>query len=84
MVIEPYNEVELAALEQAEQGPSFGEEHLEGHLVQKDKEAEKKAEAEAGDDPYAIQLDRDRQLSRAVDLLKSWSIFSNLKLGSGA
>ena len=43
---------------------------------------EKKAESD--DDPYAVQLERDRQLSRAVDLLKSWSIFSNLNLGSGA
>jgi len=82
VVIEPYSEAELAALEQLEQGPSFGEEHLEGHLARKEKEAKKKAADD--DDPYAIQPDRDRQLSRAVDLLKSWSIFSNLKLGSGA
>ena len=33
---------------------------------------------------FMKQLDSDRQLSRAVDLLKSWTVFSKLQKGGGA
>ncbi len=79
--IEAYTEAELAALDQEEQGETFGEEHLAGHLVSESKEAQ--AEGEDEEDAAARQRERDRQLLRATELLKSWNIFSNLELGSG-
>ena len=81
VLIEPYSEAEVAALEEAEKARSFGEEHLEGHLVP---EASEEKSEEGEEDPFARQLENDHQLIRAVELLKSWSIFSNLELGGGA
>lgn len=81
VLIEPYSEAEVAALEEAEKAQTFGEEHLEGHLVP---EASDEKSEEGEEDPFARQLENDHQLIRAVELLKSWSIFSNLELGGGA
>ena len=81
VLIEPYSEAEVAALEEAEKARTFGEEHLEGHLVP---EASEEKSEEGEEDPFARQLENDHQLIRAVELLKSWNIFSNLELGSGA
>ena len=78
--IEPYTEAELAAIENEDQGETFGEEHLAGHLETK----KAKPESKEPDDPMARQLELDRQLIRATELLKSWNIFSNLEIGSGA
>ena len=81
VLIEPYSEAEVAALEEAEKARTFGEEHLEGHLVP---EASEEKSEEGEEDPFARQLENDHQLIRAVELLKSWNIFSNLELGGGA
>jgi carboxyl-terminal processing protease len=78
VAVEAYNEAERTALEESE-GESFGEEHLEGHLTPEEEE-----EDTVEGDEFARQLVLDRQLTRAVDLLKSWSIFSNLKVGSAS
>jgi carboxyl-terminal processing protease len=81
VLVERYTEAELAALEEAE-GKSFGEEDLEGHLTS-DENGEKEDD-EPKEEEFRRQLSLDRQLTRAVDLLKSWSIFSDLKVGSDA
>jgi len=82
VAIEPYTEAELAALEKEGQAGTFGEEDLAGHL---DSEAKPtKSGAAQAEDPLARQLERDRQLIRATELLKSWKIFSDLEPGSGA
>ncbi|MCH6563058.1 MAG: S41 family peptidase [Myxococcales bacterium] len=80
VLIEPYTQAELAAIENEDQGETFGEEHLAGHLESK----KAKPESNEPNDPMARQLELDRQLIRATELLKSWNIFSNLELGSGA
>ena len=80
VLIEPYTEAELAAIENEGKGETFGEEHLTGHLESK----KAKPESKEPDNPMARQLELDRQLIRATELLKSWNIFSNLELGSGA
>ena len=80
VLIEPYTEAELAAIENEGQGETFGEEHLAGHLESK----KAKPESNEPNDPMARQLELDRQLIRATELLKSWNIFSNLEIGSGA
>jgi carboxyl-terminal processing protease len=55
-------------------------ERLEGHLTP-DENGEKQDD-EPKEEEFRRQLSLDRQLTRAVDLLKSWSIFSDLKVGS--
>jgi len=83
--VEPFSDAEIEALEEGgEQQRSFGEEDLEGHIV-KDKESKPKKETEASRldakrEAFERQLQFDRQLTRAVDLLKSWNVFSNLQL----
>jgi carboxyl-terminal processing protease len=74
--VEQFTEAELEAL--AKEGPrAIGEVDLEGHLT-----TERSATSAAAD-PFKEQLARDRQLAHAVDLLKSWNIFSTLPSGSG-
>ncbi len=83
--VEPYSEEELAAIEKQERGRRLGEEDLRGHLpgdATETEEAEEPEDAESGD--FQKQLERDRQLARAIDLLKSWRIFSNLDTGSAS
>ena len=79
VLIEPYTEAELAAIENEGKGETFGEEHLTGHLESK----KAKPESKEPDNAMARQLELDRQLIRATELLKSWNIFSNLDLSSG-
>ena len=55
-------------------GKSFGEEDLEGHLA-----TETAKPQEEDEEGMAKQLELDPQLTRAVELLKSWSIFSHLQ-----
>ncbi len=79
VVVDPLSDEEVEALEESERESSFGEENLEGHL----KTEEKQTKAEQGDarrEAFERQLEVDRQLTRAIDLLKSWNIFSNLQL----
>jgi carboxyl-terminal processing protease len=80
--VEPLSDAEIEALEEGEQPRSFGEEDLEGHIV-KDEKPKKEDEASRVDarrEAFERQLQIDRQLTRAVDLLKSWNVFSNLQL----
>jgi carboxyl-terminal processing protease len=87
--VEPFGEAQLKAIDEAEEQHSFGEEDLEGHIRiegEKPKAAEPARPAEktaAHEDPaqrFREGMRRDAQLTRAVDLLKSWTIFSNLNL----
>jgi hypothetical protein len=85
--VEPFGEAQLAAIDEAKEGGrSFGEEDLEGHLrIEGDKPkpaeaAKKPAESEDPAVRFREGMQRDAQLTRAVDLLKSWTIFSNLNL----
>jgi carboxyl-terminal processing protease len=79
VMVDPYSEAELTALSDGE-ASSFGEENLD-HVLDADK-SEKKPDAD--EDPFVRQLKLDRQLGRAVDLLKSWNIFSTLKSGTAS
>jgi carboxyl-terminal processing protease len=94
--VEPFNEAQLKAIDEAKQQHSFGEEDLEGHIrmerdkpktepaapksAEKGEKAEKGAESEDPAQRFKDGMRRDAQLTRAVDLLKSWTIFSNLNL----
>ena len=80
VLVEPYSDTERTALEEGDDKPqTFGEEHLEGHL--KLEEAENPADDTAASrlEAFERQRELDRQLTRAVDLLKSWNIFSTLQ-----
>lgn len=81
VVLEPYTDDEIAALDEAGEAESFGEEHLAGHITP----SGEKEEARADDRRQAFerQLRVDRQLIRGIDLLKSWNIFSKLQPDDG-
>lgn len=83
-----YSEEELAVIEKQERERRLGEEDLVGHLPRGSSAAEEAEEVDASDasarPSFQERMERDRQLSRAVDLLKSWSIFSNLEGGSSS
>lgn len=81
VVVEPFSEDEIKALDEAAEKSSFGEEHLAGHI-----ETGAKKEEEPGDErerAFERQLRVDRQLTRGIDLLKSWNIFSKLQPTEG-
>ncbi len=98
VVIDPYSEAEIEALRKASEKKTFGEEHLEGHLQAKGAGEEKppagkdeaeKPEAEpdsaaAKEESFRRRMREDRQLGHAVELLKSWTIFSRLQGKGGA
>ena len=79
ITIEPFSEAQLKALME-EEGDGvttrLGEEHLPGHLTS---ETEPEEEPVDRDQEFADRMARDRQLTRALDLLKSWNIFSKLE-----
>lgn len=78
--IDPFTEAELTALEEERPGHSFGEEDLQGHLT-----TSRAQTAEEGSELDYKERDRkDRQLRHAVDLLKSWNIFSTLRTPTDA
>ena len=84
VVVEPYTEAEIKALDETEpSGRSFGEEDLEGHFSTRADKPEPEPETAPAPDAKAEVFDRqlrvDRQLTRAIDLLKSWNIFSKLQ-----
>ncbi|MFQ5514143.1 MAG: S41 family peptidase [Myxococcota bacterium] len=81
--VDAFSEAEIKSLESEEERKSFGEEDLLGHIRQEGEEPREEAEPSQADE-FARQMLLDRQLTRAIDLLKSWTIFSNLKLGSDA
>jgi carboxyl-terminal processing protease len=70
VIVEPYTEAEVAALEGAKK-PGLSEAELTGHLTSERARAEETAKAEP-------DTERDRQLSHAFELLKTWNIFSRL------
>ena len=79
VMVEAFTEAEAEALEKSEEDKkSFGEENLEGHLETGRQEAPTGADARR--EAFDRQLQVDRQLTRAIDLLKSWNIFSTLTL----
>jgi carboxyl-terminal processing protease len=83
--VAPFGEAQLKAIDEAEEEHSLGEEDLEGHIKLKGEEPkpEPPAAKAVPDDPadrFREGMRRDAQLTRAVDLLKSWTIFSNLNL----
>ena len=85
---DPYTESEVAALREAGEQKSFGEEDLAGHFAAETTEtAETPSEEEpvlSKEEAFVRRLPFDRQLSRAVDLLKSWTVFSKLELPDGS
>ena len=82
---DPYSEAELLALREASEEKSFGEEDLEGHFEVEAETAETEAEPVLGkEEEFVRRLPFDRQLTRAVDLLKSWTVFSKLNGRGGS
>jgi carboxyl-terminal processing protease len=81
VVVERYSEAEVKALDETDSGRSFGEEDLEGHFSTREEKPEAKAASAPSTKAEAFQrqLKVDRQLTRAIDLLKSWNIFSKLQ-----
>ncbi len=83
ITIEPFSEAQLKALME-EEGDGvttrLGEEHLPGHLSS---ETEPEEEPVDRDQDFADRMERDRQLTRALDLLKSWNVFSKLEGSEG-
>jgi carboxyl-terminal processing protease len=71
VIVEPFTEAELEAFVETAVH-ALGEEDLQGHLT-----VEHETPATPSDE-FRSQLERDKQLVRAVDLLKSWNIFSTL------
>jgi carboxyl-terminal processing protease len=90
--VEPLGEAEVEALKEAEKKTSLGEEHLQGHFkpggASAGEAAPKTAAADLPKDErerrFQENLKYDRQLQRAVDLLKSWTIFSKLHEGESS
>jgi carboxyl-terminal processing protease len=78
VLVDPFTEKEIEALEE-ESKATLGEEHLRGHLT-----AERTEPKESAADALEQKDKRDRQLQHAIDLLKSWNIFSTLQAPSGA
>ncbi len=74
--VEPFTESELAALLESQDKGSFGEEDLAGHIPN---EAQENRPLGSKEEEWRRQIPYDRQLTRAVDLLKSWTIFSKLE-----
>jgi carboxyl-terminal processing protease len=77
IVVEPFTEPQLAAMEEEAVPPSLGEEHLPGHLISEKSDAE---DQDNGAEEFQERMLRDQQLTRAVDLLKSWNVFSQLQV----
>ncbi len=77
IVVEPFTEPQLAAMAEEAVPPSLGEEHLPGHLISEKSDAE---DQDDGSEEFQERMLRDHQLTRAVDLLKSWNVFSQLQV----
>ena len=64
--------------------PNFvREKDLRGHMPREteDEETEKKSEVNEGDKRIKMLLKRDNQVRHAVELLKTWNIFSEIRTG---
>ncbi len=82
---DPYSEAELVALRETSEEKSFGEEDLEGHFEAEAETVETEAEPVLSkEEEFVRRLPFDRQLNRAVDLLKSWTVFSKLNVRGGS
>jgi carboxyl-terminal processing protease len=81
IVIEPYSDAQLEALaKDSDPATTLGEEHLRGHLISEEEQSDDPAEKT---DDFRERMARDKQLNRAVDLLKSWNVFSKLETSEG-
>jgi carboxyl-terminal processing protease len=80
---EPYTEAEVAALREVEEEKSFGEEDLEGHFKAEGEQPEEEPVL-GPEEEFVRRMPFDRQLNRAVDLLKSWTVFSKLQVRGGS
>jgi len=86
--IKPDIIVELAAKEGAKKHPVFREKDLEKHLENdtvKDAEpaiTDKKKEEDLAEAPLEVSEQDDVQLQRAIDVLKTWDVFKNIKKAS--
>ncbi len=85
---DPYTESEVAVLREASERKSFGEEDLAGHFTAETTESAAGSSEEESkltkEEKFVRRLPFDRPLSRAVDLLKSWTVFSKLQLPDGS
>ncbi len=79
VLVEPYSDEERTTLEEGDQPRAFGEEDLEGHLKLEQTEEPADESAASRRESFERQRGLDRQLTHAVDLLKSWNIFSTLQ-----
>ena len=73
VIVEPFTDAELEALTQGGELHALAEEDLRGHLT-----SERATRTPGAPEEFQSQLERDKQLTRAIDLLKSWNIFSTL------
>ncbi len=80
---EPYTEAEIAALREVEEEKSFGEEDLEGHFKAEGEQPEEESVL-GPEEEFVRRMPFDRQLNRAVDLLKCWTVFSKLQVRGGS
>ena len=75
--ISPDIEIEHVRLDAQEKEPrQIREKDLEGHIA-----GENEGEEEKGPEKKSDELQQDNQLSRAIDILKSWELFSEMKKG---
>jgi carboxyl-terminal processing protease len=81
--ITPDIEVKLAALNGEKEHPVLREKDLEGHLDNEQHSGPDEAEPEAAVMMPENEKD-DTQLQRAVDLLKTWTIFKGLSVAGAA
>ena len=78
VLADPYTDSEIKALSEPDEGSTFGEEDLEGHLSAA-KDPKEKSQGDERKEAFSRRLKIDRQLAHAIDLLKSWNIFSKLQ-----
>lgn len=84
IAVDPYSESELAAIEENERPRTFGEEDLEGHLSSQSSEESEQANVSSRREAFQRQLRLDRQLSYAIDQLKTYRVLSKLQLGGAS
>lgn len=80
VIVAPFTQAEIdSLLESEKKSQTLGEENLDGHLKVGEDNAAANETVDARRAAFARQLMLDRQLVRAIDLLKSWNVFSKLQ-----
>jgi carboxyl-terminal processing protease len=80
VIVAPFTQAEIdSLLESEKRSQTLGEENLDGHLKVGEDNAAANETVDARRAAFARQLMLDRQLVRAIDLLKSWNVFSKLQ-----